>query len=1193
MSYASDKLKQYQSQKPITQPQPTALPSQQSAPQRTPISSPNVNPFSGPWYKQLLNPQVYKQTLQALPDVFNRQNRGTLAQAELGAGKQFANNTLGSLVRLGVFASPLYNPLTKDKLGQINKKSQEFFAPKNEAQQIGAPVGRMAGLIAGSEIGGAALSPVLRGLVGTSKFGNLLRNTIAGTATGQLDVLPGENRGKRAVSDAATIFATGAAGQALGSVKNKLASALFKGAGDNASYFTDISQAKQAIRSITDQVSFRAGKNSDEVYRAVSSGIKLKPGQSIDSVGNKVSKALTKQGFAQQDVASAVGNWTQSYKTMAQEGFRPINGLKSSNRTDKSVVDAYIKKIQNGEQVAPVVIDKKGVVVDGNNRLEAFRQLGIDNVQTVQGKVKVVDAFDKQAAKIRNEIADTGMSPEMNDYVNSLVGKQTSAKQVAKGSFEQRSQKFITDFRAKMADSAAPITDPITRLERKKVLNMLPTQDVRYKIPLVYRSGDQAVMFAKDNGLVDVYQGVTNQDAFNQYLIAKQAKDVAKAGFETGRNAKMDEQLIKELGPQYEKNAQAIYSYANKLLDKVSTPREQGGFGLISKSVADGLKKKYPNYVPLQRIFNEIDKAIPQNAATGGIASLSKQTAVQKLKGSAREIQNPLESLLLKTDTVFSQGARNDVARTLASYEKLPGNPWGLKELKAGESAAHTFSFLDNGVKRTFQATPEVVDAAKSLDRQQFNILEKVLAGGTRALKLGATGANVPFVASNIVKDQLTAPLLAKKAVLNPKYFIKGLASAVKHDALYDEWVRAGAGGTSFDISRAAPELSVAKLTSAKGAGTSAKYIARNPKEWLRAVEDLVGRSEEVTRLQQYAGTKAALLKQGRTLEDATILAADASRNNTLDFIKNGSWAKIFNSVVPYFSAAVRGGETYTRRLLDNPVKTLTKTAITSFLPLATVLAWNMNSPEKRKVYEDIKDYEKDNNFIIIPDNPTKDESGKWNVIKIPMSQSVSKIASPLRKELESFYGYDPATFADIASGLIGQTTGIDAQNPSQFVPQLIKTPLETSLNKNLYTGSDIVPDYLPDPKRPGKTISSKDLPPEQQVRPNTSGTARLLAKPFNISPLFAEQGVRTSFGGVGSQALNASDRMLALLGIIPQTQVGGRSIGSDIQYRFSKASGGNLDYAKARVEKTGQPERVGDYIVYKDKGVVKVKKAK
>lgn len=1188
MSYASDKLKQYQSQKPITPTQPTApsLPQQQS-PQRTPISSPNVNPFNAPWYRQLLNPQVYKQTLQALPDVFNRQNRGTLAQAELGAGKQFANNTFGSLVRLGVFASPLYNPLTKNKLGELNKKSQEFFAPKNEAQQIGAPVGRMAGLIAGSEIGGAALSPVLKGLVGTSKFGSLVNNTIAGTATGQLDVQPGENRGQRAVSDATTIFATGAAGQALGSVKNKLASTLFKKAGDNASYFTDVSQAKQAIRSITDQVSFRAGKNSDEVYRAVSSGIKLKPGQSIDSVGKKVSKALTKQGFAQQDVASAVGNWTQSYKTMAQEGFRSINGLRSSNRTDKSVVDAYVKKIQNGEQVAPVVIDKKGVVVDGNNRLEAFRQLGIDNVQTVQGKVKVVDAFDKEAAKIRSEIADTGMSPEMNDYINGMVGKQSAAKTVEKGSFEQRSQKFITDFRAKMADTAAPITDPITRLERKKVLQMLPSQDVRYKIPLVYRSGDQAVMFARDNGLVDVMQNVKNQDAFNQYLIAQQAKDVAKAGFNTGRNAKMDEQLIKELGPQYEKQAQAIYGYANKLLDKGVED------GLWSKELVSQLRKKYPRYVPLQRIFNEIDKAIPQNTATGGIASLSKQTAVQKLKGSAREIQNPLESLLLKTDTVFSQGARNDVARTLASYEKLPGNPWGLKEVKDGVSAAHTFSFIDNGVKRTFQATPEVVDAAKSLDRQQFNILEKVLAGGTRALKLGATGANVPFVASNIAKDQLTAPLLAKKAVLNPKYFIKGLASAVKHDALYDEWVRAGAGGTSFDISRAAPELSVAKLTSAKGAGTSAKYIARNPKEWLRAVEDLVGRSEEVTRIQQYAGTKASLLKQGRTLEDATILAADASRNNTLDFIKNGSWAKIFNSVIPYFSAAIRGGETYTRRLLDNPAKTLAKTAITSFLPLATVLAWNMNSPEKRKVYEDIKDYEKDNNFIIIPDNPTKDENGRWNVIKIPMSQSVSKIASPLRKELESFYGYDQATFADIASGLIGQTTGLDAQNPSQFVPQLIKTPLETSLNKNLYTGSDIVPDYLPDPKRPGKTISSKELAPAQQVRQNTSGTARLLAKPFNLSPLFAEQGIRTSFGGVGSQALNASDRMLALLGIVPQTQVGGRSIGSDIQYRFSKASGGNLDYAKARVEKTGQPERVGDYIVYKERGVVKVKKAK
>jgi hypothetical protein len=124
---------------------------------------------------------------------------------------------------------------------------------------------------------------------------------------------------------------------------------------------------------------------------------------------------------------------------------------------------------------------------------------------------------------------------------------------------------------------------------------------------------------------------------------------------------------------------QALKTYSHGLLDTAV------GYGLISKELATTLKKKYPNYVPVNRIFNE-DEGASFKGNGSGHASIGSQSVVKKIKGSEREIESPLASMLTKSVDVVKEGERNKAAALLASYRDLPDNPFNLREMKSTET---------------------------------------------------------------------------------------------------------------------------------------------------------------------------------------------------------------------------------------------------------------------------------------------------------------------------------------------------------------------------------------------------------------------------------------------------------------------------------------------------------------------------
>lgn len=866
-------------------------------------------------------------------------------------------------------------------------------------------------------------------------------------------------------------------------------------------------------------------------------------------------------------------------------GFTGAEGGNIIKEMAKSKVPSFIKTtLKKNFRLADDVIEEiTPQIVRSTNPEEVNQIINLSRktgqVQQVGLPVRGTSGTISSARGILSQGVPTAQSPSQGlltsldntpfnpeSYVFEQVTKREVARLKDAPSLIKKTTNFLDDVKSKLVDFTSPIEDTLYRAQQKSKFSLLPEADIHNQIDRVLRSPTIAGQFAKDNGLVKLIQSVDDPNFLDQYLIAKHAVELDTRGITTGRTLVKDQALVKALAPKYEAQAQMVGNYSKKLLDYATDT------GLVKKEVADMLKKKYPDYVPFNRVFSGAEELAGKSGKA--VASLSKQTAVQSIKGSIREIESPLQSLLSKTDDVIKQGEKNKAAQLLASYEKLPGNPFQLKELtgfeetlKNGkvrdfkvklEADKNTFSFFENGKKRVYQTTPEIAEAAKALNVQQLNILGKIFALPTRIARLGITGINLPFVAANVVRDQATAFINSSRAlktsIANPVNFLKSLFAAVGHGKLYDEVVRAGAAGTSYDIARNQAVNTFAKIRSGRSIPSKILYTVKHPSELLRAVENIVSRGEELTRIQQYRGTKEALLKEGFDEKNAVIGAARAARDTTVNFARRGEWGTVLNSAFLYLNASIQGTRTLLKSLQTRPVATSAKIAITALFPVAVATTWNLSDPERKKAYEDIPEYEKENNIIIIPPNPTQDEKGHWNVIKIPLSQEINNLVGLARKPIEQAHGLDPVTFDDFAQALIGTVSPIKPTKGSilsAITPQAIKPTIEAAVNRNLFTGYPQVSQGL------------ERLSPEKQIKEGTSKFAIALGQQLGVSPIKIDAFIKGTFGGVGQQL------------------TGQQTVIDAVFARFGKATGGAVEnkfYEKEKIEDQKKADLRADF---------------
>lgn len=644
---------------------------------------------------------------------------------------------------------------------------------------------------------------------------------------------------------------------------------------------------------------------------------------------------------------------------------------------------------------------------------------------------------------------------------------------------------------------------------------------------------------------------------FDEYIGAR-AELKNYAGKKTSRQAPELRKIVKSLENEYEPRFQQLNTYYKGLA------RDAYNGGLIDKPTL----KRYLAADDYARIQRNMEDLVGRQFPSSRTRSIGTTKLKQKRTGSRREILSPTKSAIKRTQELQMEIQKNQSATEAIDVFSRAGLAKKVSPKQARNK--NTIKRIVNGRPETWEVPRDIKRVVESVSPYQMTAIMHILSAPSRLLRAGTTALSAPFTVTNYLRDQVQSAIYSQRvlATHSPNNIAKGLYRATKDtlgdatdDTLWRKFIAYGGDQTIYDELRNAKSANRLLRETRKGGKGKAYNMVTNP---IRSLEDLNSITERATRFQNFKGIYQKVLKDTGDENQATRAAVQAAYQNSVNFQRKGSWGRVLNLFYPYFNASIQGSRNIARSLRDRPVRTMVKSAGLVAAPTMTITAYNLADPDRRKIYDTISDFEKENNFVIIPpwvSPEDQKEDGTWEgVLKIPKPQGYRELTDPSREITEAFLGdKDNKVAFEIAKDMMAGFTGPIAIEDmkklgNSFIPQASRPIINAALNKDLYTGSDTVPDYMIE--------GTED--PTKRTYEDTSGTARLIANKLGLSPIQVEKAASDIAGSLGRYGVNASDNFLAFMGVIPDNQIGGRSIASDFSRRLFEANAELLDKNKS-----------------------------
>lgn len=606
--------------------------------------------------------------------------------------------------------------------------------------------------------------------------------------------------------------------------------------------------------------------------------------------------------------------------------------------------------------------------------------------------------------------------------------------------------------------------------------------------------------------LNDIYKyvGEGREKAFAEYLVAQREHDIWLWNRQMLAQGKRD-QLIKRTISDEEMNftldkygedtriAQAatdLYRYQDYILRRLRDT------GMLTDKGYVAMREKYPHYIPFLRDFSDSAAMEFTGMANSGFVNIPNP--IKKMKGSTRDIINPLESVIKNTILFTKVIEKNEVGKRIAAIADIPGMGDLIEEVSGSASPKDsTFSVWKDGQKVSYATTPDVYKALQMYNPETANIVVNLMSKPASWLRFGAT-ISPEFTAGNIVRDTISATVFSHHGFIPLYDSIMGLFHYLKKDNVYWDYMKSGAA--QADIMSIDRNFLYEQTHKMLGRKSMVKNVIKSPITCLRALSEC---SEMATRLGEfenarkgYTGFFNRLFSDKRervSLRDAGI----ASRDVTLDFGRHGTWGKQFNRATAFFNAALQGTDKLYREFRDHPAQMAFKTA--ALIALPSIASWYACKDDPR--YQEVPQWEKDIYWFI----PTKNA-----LYKVPKPYELGVLfGSGIERALQ--YQYDQARNID-GNGFNGfGKTVLDTMGPS-FLPTGLIPIFEWQENYNLFQNKSIVPQ------------SQQDLPNWMQYGNNTSLVAREVGKAFNVSPRKIDNTIYDLTGGLGRHATGIVD---------------------------------------------------------------------
>lgn len=628
-------------------------------------------------------------------------------------------------------------------------------------------------------------------------------------------------------------------------------------------------------------------------------------------------------------------------------------------------------------------------------------------------------------------------------------------------------------------------------------------------------------------------------DGFRAYLASKRALEIEASGRKSGMDVEAATRVSAEGSAKFGKAAEELVAYQNKTLQYLKDS------GVLSDEAFGAMVEAGKNYIPFYRVIQ------PEPGGVVG-KSFGPGNPVKKLKGSERDIIDPLESVIKNTYAYVSIAERNAVGVKLIETLKREGFEEKLGKMTKDPELSKYFSDIDLGPEgsaanqaltqlahdlmegaggkdgMTLSAYRygkkievkvddiELVKAFRGLDQDSANLLTRVLAAPAKALRTGAT-LTPDFMVRNIVRDFMTAFVNSGRGLFTPIDTAKGLIGVIRKDADFLDWMKGGgANATMVALDRVYMQESLAKLNGETGLMNRGWNVVTSPIRGLRMVSEL---AENATRLAEFKKMRG----EGKAaIQDA----AFASREVTLDFARIGASMRAANMITAFMNAQVQGLDRVGRAFVDRPFNTTAKVA--GGITLPSVLLWWANHDDPR--YKELPHWQKDLFWIVM----TKD-----TIYRIPKPFELGVVfGSGVERMLDQTVGANPEAFDKFGKSII------DIITPG-VIPTAMTPLLEQYANRSTMTDRTLIPadqeKHLPEIQyTPYTTELAKKLGQMVAAFPGVRSESMGPGAPFGpiaratTSPILLENYVRAWTGGLGTYVMQLADYGLRKTGTLP-----------------------------------------------------------
>lgn len=699
-------------------------------------------------------------------------------------------------------------------------------------------------------------------------------------------------------------------------------------------------------------------------------------------------------------------------------------------------------------------------------------------------------------------------------FASDSAGFQGLKNMLKDGTFGEAGKKAWSRLYTEAVDELHPLSDVVADVE-KRIGRKLPFSSNPFLNAWAARGWAGKAITLLQHGdpergipaLKDIFHSVgkKNLKDFSAFLVALREKDIydfnsklQKGEEGAALKATMDPidagMAIRELAkkhPEFVEAAKNLYRFQQHLINELVNA------GMLSAKAAADMRKRWPHYVPFQRIVDGIDAP-----SVGGKKFVNVGNTIQRFKGSSRDIVDPLESVIYNTFRVVSAIERNKVGQSFVKLSRIKGMGDLCEEVKGTPRATDsTFYVWEGGKKKTYATSPELLSALKMTNKEGMNMLVKVLRVPAGWLRSGAT-LSPEFILRNPVRDMISASLYSKHGFIPVWDTVRGLSLYLKKGKEYWDYMNSGAAQSAMvSLDRDYLHGQMRDLLKKK----SVLSMCANPIEALRAISEA---TEMATRLAEFDLAKKGYTGLGNRLFGkerkpvSNVEAGIEARDVTLDFGRHGKSTQSLNQTIAFFNAAIQGTDKMIREFKEHPAQMTTKTFIGITLP--SVLLWYLNKDDPR--YQELPQWQKDI-FWVIP--------GKDTLYKIPKPFELGILFGTVPERVMQ-YMYDKEKGRN-GPGFKGLGSSIMDNLLPSAIPTGMLPALEWISNYSFFMGRNIVP------------LSQSKLPDHMQYGPYTSYLARKVGNAFNLSPRKIDNTIQDVGGNLAALGNSLIDQAAGL----------------------------------------------------------------